>query len=506
MNLDKLVTEFSQRRAAGNKVVVRVDNVTQGVALAQELQKAGQCDWFRGQIQPHPTLSPSFNRLSEAGREAARLQISRFVDWLKDTPGVEDLAANIDKAIAVAQHYQMPTTFLDFTSNPLIAGFFAADGSPPPEGEESCIICLNLAEAQRLWADAESIEPGTGPQALEIDVANLWRLESQYGRFVWCPISDLDAIYPLDRIIFPYTGPSVISRDAVYPLKQSPLELLLNQYFQLETIRTGMSNLTSALACSGVGFRRVDAGDEPTEDDFFEASPPDMDSWPDFVSGWVAMPRESIAEIDSRKSLPLTIDRATELRSLAEDLKCQAEMALGNLVQPPKSIRWNIARNETDVSSALFESTLDRLWLGMSRHPYPVEELAAAIGASLSLIIADRQDPEHGRAAARVLGDAIQVEIGGFEENVHSRGWMNGHSLRWALRDDFERYLRPEKRVQVMSDSFELLMASRRLRNSYDFDRLRTVFARELIPSQIVLESHYPTFFSPARAKVIGPP
>ena len=66
------------------------------------------------------------------------------------------------------------------------------------------------------------------------DVNNLWRLQAQRGVFLFCNFNyDMD--FPLDKIIFPYTGyPSYPTRKIVYPSDKSALELLLDQYVDIK--------------------------------------------------------------------------------------------------------------------------------------------------------------------------------------------------------------------------------------------------------------------------------
>src|SRR5215475_5837798 len=198
--VNAIVDEFQRGRRAG-RAVVRAADIHQAVDVATRVQQMGEADWFRGQVRDWPALAPTFHRLDEPDLEAAQVRVARFERWTRSIPGLEELVADSDKLIAVAQHYGIPTTFLDFTTEPRVAGFFAGDGDPPPPGVDSCIICLNLRQARETWDSIRSAGvQETVPEPLEIDVSNLWRLEAQHGTFVWCPYDTLDGPYPLDRI------------------------------------------------------------------------------------------------------------------------------------------------------------------------------------------------------------------------------------------------------------------------------------------------------------------
>ena len=247
-SVDDVVEEFRHRRRA-RPTVVRTTDVVQAVAVAESLRAAGDADWFRGQVANWPKLAPTYNRLGEKDRQTAFDRMKRFSSWANSRPGLGELRDH-DQLIAVAQHYGIATPFLDFTAEPRIAGFFATDGGPPPEGMDSCIICLGLNEARSIWDSLpEELQPA--PALIEIDVSNLWRLEAQHGSFVWCPHDTLDGPYVLDRLVFPYAGPFDVPSGVIYPERASPLERLLSQYFQEEQVRDGCRFLHPSLSTSG---------------------------------------------------------------------------------------------------------------------------------------------------------------------------------------------------------------------------------------------------------------
>lgn len=53
-----------------------------------------------------------------------------FLHWVRTTNGLQALASNLDMTIAVAQHYGIATHFIDFTTEPYVAGYFASEGIP----------------------------------------------------------------------------------------------------------------------------------------------------------------------------------------------------------------------------------------------------------------------------------------------------------------------------------------------------------------------------------------
>lgn len=104
----------------------RARDVREAVRIAEGLRDKGRYDWFRGQREDWP-LKSSFARLAGEQEDKALEQAERFINWAQATPGLEALVQDVDATCAVGQHYGIPTNYIDFTTNPEVAGFFAAD-------------------------------------------------------------------------------------------------------------------------------------------------------------------------------------------------------------------------------------------------------------------------------------------------------------------------------------------------------------------------------------------
>ena len=208
----------------GGKTVFEVATVEEAIELAQRLKAKGRYDWFRGQVQDWPPYSSSYR--AQYGDDAAKwervkLRQRLFAMWVAQVPELRYLLEpeHVHDFCAVIQHYGIPTHYIDFTTDPAVAGFFAADTQLPPSGECSCIYCLNTESLKQYW-DALKDTDMFGDGAIElatIDVRNLWRLQAQRGAFVFANFN-WDIFCPLDRIIFPYTRyPAYPTREQVYP-------------------------------------------------------------------------------------------------------------------------------------------------------------------------------------------------------------------------------------------------------------------------------------------------
>ena len=209
-----------------------VKDVYEAVELAKNLKEEGKYDLFRGQTENWP-LKSSFCRLDQDGQESVLDKLSRYSGWVNDTPGLESLAKKTDNMIAVAQHYGLSTNFIDFTTDPKIAGYFASNPSKIKYQMTSCIVCLNKKDLNEFWSSmSDTYEP---IEFICLQVSGLWRLEAQCGEFLYCPHPNFENFYQLDRILFPYTEPLInINYSDVYPERKSNLEILLDQFFMNE--------------------------------------------------------------------------------------------------------------------------------------------------------------------------------------------------------------------------------------------------------------------------------
>ena len=399
---------------------------------------------------------------------------------------------------------------MDFTTEPRVAGFFASDGGPPPEGLDSCIVCLNLEEARDIWGTAGKARGQPVPELLELDVANLWRLEAQHGTFVWCPYDTLDGPYPLDRIVFPYTGPYDVPRGMIYPEDASPLERLLEQYFQEEQIRTGTRFLHEYFMQAfspAIRPQVVQTGGDPYIAESFLATPLPHPSWsPTVVADWIRIEREHW-NVGGGPDLTLRVDTQTSPREIRDRLAKDVSSALAEradlrLAAPHWKVE--VSGGEDHITDVLAR-VLTRVWDGMARLPYADEQLASAMGAAAALAVARDVLDDRDAAAKTLVDQPFRVELGGGGENVHAFAWPGEQSLRRAVRDDFPALLIPEKREQIFALTFNILMTARNPRLLFDHVKLVNLFASELIPTQAALDAGNPTIFSPARLTVLGP-
>lgn len=490
---------------------IRVDNVEEAVRVADGLKRSGKKYWFRGQRKDWPVQS-SFVRLEPDSREDALEKLARFEHWLKRTPGLEELAGNADATIAVAQHYGIPTNFVDFTTRPEIAAYFASEGAAPTSSDDLvCIVCLDIDDLRKFWEGfGGSNRP---PEFLTLAVPDLWRLEAQRGHFLFCPYANFEHIYDFDRILFPNTqtfkgvGPA-----DVYPKRKSHLEILLDQFFMNEQMLE--FERSHKLEGTQIFFESPKDGCDP---EVFPNGIPEHPSWmDDALDSWITLRPEKLDEAQSSVNFRIRLPHGAELSSLANGVTHHVERDLFSLSGiRSKMVGWELDLNEypglPDDLSSRVSSKLERLWDGLRRSPHSDHDISIGIGLCVALAIALRgdfrnPDSRHWSGAAEAcLRDPVQIEFGA-EDGSYSRAYVSGSSLARALRTDLLDHASDKWRDQLKGNVRGILQAAFNLRKTFDLQKLTPLFAQEIAPYQVLARGTSAVFYSPARLSSLGLP
>ncbi len=498
-----------------------VANVQDAVELAQKLKAKGQYDWFRGQVRDWPPVS-SMLRVNRDGDEAAvERMLTRYVlfgNWLKENTTLSYLleAEHTHHFFAIAQHFGIPTHYIDFTTDPAVAGFFAADTKSPPTEGTSCIYCLDTKELLSIAKSLKAIEEraATSIETIEVDVTNLWRLQAQQGVFVFSDYNwDID--FPMDRIVFPYTGyPSYPSLEHIYPKDKSGLELLLDQYFDVESKTFGHWHMRDMIAeINRNGGQATLTYAKSFEDGFYAEAFVDpgkimpLSSWSSSrISAWQTYSSEHFDDIGghTERIYVKAPDRPTLERAVAFGVKQVLDKKPQNR---EKLVTWLLEDTPSDLSSELLSRLFRSAWNGMRSLPYSNEQIAAAFSSIAGLVYVNfgngPQPTDDLKQFAEVRGNGIRVEFA-YADNSSSRGYANEEGMRSAMRDNLKHLVCPKYRNEIaeVKGTLQLIQNPALL---FDFEKLVDIFARDLIPSQIVL-GRKPTLFNPAALTILGLP
>jgi hypothetical protein len=472
---------------------VKAKNVADAIAIAMDGMRSGAWNLFRGQSNASWPVTSSAERLTDAGREEAVEFIERFHAWATTIPGMSSYVTHSDSLWAIAQHYGLPTFFIDFSDDPRVATFFACDSkSTPAEGQLAAIICLNSADFERFWKDIgpailKGAQESDYPQFIRIDVANLWRLQQQKGSFLWNVVGDIERFYDFDRIVFPgvRNDPALPKRAEIYPIHQSELEKLLTRFFMNEQLLVGNKAIDRSafhvITVPPSPFEMASwwQGDSTVSEDWRDTDPWDKER---IEHSSAALPGASI-KLDSASSL----DQAYGLlRSTLSAVFIEA-----NRNQVLDLRRTEGGPFEGDIADLV--AAIGRLWNGMRTLPYTATEIYTAMANSLTLFSLRCQ----GVRADQAYGnEGVDVEMSSNADGrgAYSRGAVTRRSLMQACNPAFLAAARKKlsegnEPCENETDEFiaELsLHLPARPRERFTFTGLRKLMVEQLIPTQIV--------------------
>jgi len=496
-------------------------NLGEAIKIATEGMRSGEWDLFRGQTNANWQVTSSAERLSQARREEALELFKRFAGWAQNVKGMAKYFDQPDSLWAIAQHYGLPTQFIDFSDDPIVAAFFASDmKSSPVDGQKAAIVCLNSKDFLQFWKHVgptllKGVKESSYPQLIRINVDNLWRLQKQKGSFLWNPIHEIEQFYGFDRIIFPYTAndPALVPRREIYPDHQSGLEKLLTQFFMNEQLVEG----SRFIAEMEMSTHRI-----TVSDDYYDSVswyPVGIVPSPDWqgTEAWDEHHVEHSESVLPGASIELDPSRPFDLVS-----KALYEALTPSFIESSRKQALNIKPvdgAEFDPTGAHLVTCIKRLWNGMRTLPYTSAEMRLALCRAMELFPVAHE----GRSDHEALGpDSLYVEMGSDSDGrgAYSRGAVTPRALIEACNPAFLHAARQKLAGDspTFRDAADEYLASASLYlgarpwERFTFSGLRKLMVEQLIPTQIIWRVDFSSdgdlrtviYFSPKEFRVFG--
>lgn len=486
-----------------------VPHLKAAVELAESWRRAGTHRWFRGQNRLWPIATSLARRQGDPEEHArCRDRIRQFSGWLGSVPELRHLLAeeHVHAFFGILQHYGVPTHYVDFTIDPKVAGYFAGVGPGAEPGQYGCILALDPDDWVRRLRTVAAVKgwPASAwPEKVVVEVPNLWRLAAQSGFFVYLPIERAEGYEPVDRIVFPHNGSGFeLSEKDVYPARKSPLEERLDEFFTEELMLGNQEFLRErarAWKMSWLHFER------PGSSRWLRPGAGAHESWRSLAEGWSAYVREEYGDPRERTAARLPVapeeplGRREELQAVVRHLLDESPGARR------EAIDWKIVPTPPGVPPRwvdFVERAVRRTWDGVRRLPFTDDQVAESVAMTVVLACADVSEAPSfsARDFSKLLGPVLHMELANARD-VTARGAMAESTYQHALRPDLEDVIVPELLHRPRHQLRQVLAPAHLFR----FDRLVDAFARELIPTQVLVQSHdLAVFFSPARTAVIG--
>lgn len=476
----------SENSEKGASAEFLVGNVIEALTLCHKMLAAGEADIFRGQPHPWPMV-PSAHRLGYLSQDA-NPRLGRFIDWLSVSShgylidGVGALGGK-QEFVAIAQHYGIATEFLDFTTSPEVAAFFALDGDAPKESTHAIIYVGrkdNIAQVENCTL-------------VETHIPNLWRMESQKGLFVHLrePSASSMLTNSFKKILFPREPLEVItrttiSRSVIYPPRKSTLELVIDQFLYDELYKESMASQPP----TEVVIRRK----LKTYPGIFKNRSPVMDrSWLNNDLRWLRGFREKDSLPRDHRKAELHLQSFPTARELAKELTRQLYPLLSEAWQTRAfldfDIDWTGSQNN---QNAVLNTALSAYWDGLRARPYSTQEVIISIITSIALAIGPFVVSKSTDLFEDILGDVTRVKFA-YSNARALPGLVNTKSIIEALSHTLAEQIQPYYLRKANDDPLLLLEFVEDPLVLFDFERFKSVFVEELLPSffAIVMYEHF---------------
>jgi hypothetical protein len=483
--------------------IYRTKDINEAFKLAEKFQRSGKYNLFRGQAKDWKVI-PTAGRLSKEEFQESKAQLERLFYYFNSETSLKKYCKGIDDFFAIAQHYGIPTNYIDFSERIDVAFHFATNSQSNKPLENCSIICLNekdfseFVEFTKILFDKNKVIP---PYIIKKNIENLWRLQAQSGCFLFTPYYQIESFYDFDRILFPFSSPfNKISKQDIYPNRKSELEIMLDLYFNKERRLNQSKKFQAFLKEFDIPVKEI------TPNNPFEIlnNKKVHTSWySSTYKKWNFRLNEKWQPSQYKKevklNIPLKLSKKEAFQSIKATLKEQFENSKVNRKTP---LSFDIlTRPELSVKKTyIIKRSCERIWDGTRNLPYTDMEIFAIISNYLLLEFYDQK---------------VKQGFKDDEDNLITLEMTNkyGSSTRFkavpnniikAYRDDLDEII---VKYPIRPIPIELLFHINRPRYIFDFKKLIELFKKEIVANQVFenrLDNHPVIFYSPAQVRLLG--
>ncbi|MBX9469464.1 MAG: FRG domain-containing protein [Rhizobium sp.] len=455
---------------------ISVSSVAEAVALCKQLKSDRKFDLFRGQTRDWPKLVPSLLRVTDDALSVAESNLNEFLEWSEAVPQMAVYRAQSGATMAIAQHYGIPTRFLDLTRSPEIAATFSKSSpSTDTDGKTAVIYCFNSQDLSML----------KGVEIIEIDVDNLWRLEAQDGLFL--KVRDKNVATKIRdhayRIHFPLAQILPEEHEAIYPVRKSALECVIDQWIYRKRVEDLFSDLTSS---GNINF--ISATRRQTYDGAFRwRTPPELEAaWCNNDHRWIAPAVERVTLLADPTIVTVSPRPNSELKQLKYEVEqvikqpLADSFATGRLISFALKLPANAAHFEWAVSTLC-----NRCWDGIRSLPYDQSEMLNCMSLLISLlIIRSQKAPSDFDWEEEYWGEHTLLETAPVGGHIEAGG-VRLSDLMECIHEDPPSQLTAYMKNKMKSDPLFAMNFITDAWILFDFGKFKRIFCEQFIPSAL---------------------
>ena len=481
----------------------KVNNLTEALNLARGFSETGQYNLFRGQGQNWKVKS-SAARLNKIDFEKGLEQLKRLHYYLQTYKPLEKFVSNIDWFYAVAQHYGLPTGYIDFSTSVDVAGYFATNSKSNKIGQDCVIICLQEKDFNEFLKVTKIIyekDKVIAPYIVRPNVDNLWRLQAQKGCFVYSPYSDIEFYYDFDKIIFPFEEQyKEIETENIYPKRKSELEILLDHYFSTELKLEGQKRLENFIKETKILHTKL----PPFSFTHLLKNDKIHSSWQtNLFNEWVFKIDEewsvsneiNMIEIHFTFKIPIN----EQIQIIAKELSLAFDK---EKIKRNSLLKFEII-SKPKLSKKLAKTIINscmRIWDGTRNLPFSDTEIQLIIAKYICLEIYNGKLNEPPSLTTEEL---VTLELTNKYGSI-TRCYASPSKIVSSFRDDLGQIIIDDLARNI---SAEILLSINKPDLIFDFNRILQLFKDELIPYQALYNSdkNKPViFYTPTQITIMG--
>lgn len=452
---------------------IYAESQEQAIKICHELIREKRVSLFRGQSCDWPTMLPSLFRKTDKDYDKSVKALEKFCEWANAVPQMGTYATSKEAIIAIAQHYGIPTTFLDITRSPEVAALFSmSETGMINDDKTSVIYCFSRSYLMDL----------PGVKLVEVDVENLWRLQAQEGLFL--DFSSKDATTKIRehaiRIHYPKSEISNEDKIRLYPERKSALESVLDQWFY----RSEVENSTAAIS---QGIRIILTKRHSYPGAFSWRDTPNLSpEWFGLHAGWFIANSESVDVLKTSKVVRIKIP----IDMTFADAVIFSKEAVSNAIISDNisSEIINFIITCDDLEKTILgncSKLINRVWDGIRVLPYTADEKISCIAMSATvLVMRARWGDNSDESLHAYLGETELLEIAPVGGHIEA-GLINKRALEDAFDPECQLLLSSYFRRLFNTNKMEYMNYVVEPWAIFDFDRFKRLFVEQFIPTAV---------------------